>query len=200
MQLSRLLLSRRRATAVYCCTTVQGIWMKYETRRASLWSANGETSMWMECRRLSSINFVLLSLSLSVSSINIASGGRDTARFDTQYPECYGLRKRGRESRLSRRLIVRYFLCPQSGTLRTLPTRTFPAPKREHICIHRRSPPSFHFSLHGKGWIFHEWSRTWMMQRSWCEIMSKLEGYKLHCIAIKHPGMTALKQTWHQRN
>ena len=31
------------------------------------------------------------------SSINMASRGRDTARFDTQYPECYGLRKRERD-------------------------------------------------------------------------------------------------------
>ena len=61
------------------------------------------------------------------------SRGGDTARFDTQYPECYGLRaiegenererERERESRLSHRhyrLIVRYFLCRLVHALPTL--------------------------------------------------------------------------------
>ena len=75
---------------------------------------------------------VLLSLLHAGSSINMAGRRGDTARFDTQYPECYGLTGRDREteSRLSRRrcrLLVRYFL---SRLVHTLPTRThFPRPK-----------------------------------------------------------------------
>ena len=93
---------------------LQGIWMKYETRRELRY---GQQIAKHRKRRiiLRERNFCASFIAAAASSINIAGRRGDTARFDTQYPECYGLTGRDREgesrlSRLSRRLLVRYFL------------------------------------------------------------------------------------------
>ena len=115
---------------------LQGIRMKYETRRELRYGQQIAKHWKRRRRRIYSNNFCA-SFIAAGSSINMAGRRGDTARFDTQYPECYGLTGRDREeSRLS--LLVRYFL---SRLVHYYPhARTFPAPKREHICIHRRPP------------------------------------------------------------
>ena len=84
--------------------------MKYETRRELRYGQ--QIAKHWKRSRIYSNNFCA-SFIPAGSSINIAGRRGDTARFDTQYPECYGLTGRDREeSRLSRlcRLLVRYFL------------------------------------------------------------------------------------------
>ena len=99
---------RRRWQFTVASPCRQGIRMKYETRR-ELRYGQQIAKHWKRKRRIYSNNFCA-SFIAAGSSINMAGRRGDTARFDTQYPECYGLTGRDREeSRLSS-VAVRYFL------------------------------------------------------------------------------------------